>query len=240
MLKSLYSKLSWDSDTFGYPVVRVDTVPLDENELKTLIQELKKHDIHLAYWFTDPDDFTSNDAAKKNNGLLVDTKVTYTMFLTKKNTIPESDYIHVYEKKHVNKELLILALESGVYSRYKSDPNFRHHEYEKLFEKWIERSVTGEIADQVLVSEQNKTITGLVTIGRKDHTGEIGLLAVDVAYRGQHIGERLMHAAITHLYEEGVHSIKVVTQKANIPACKLYEKLGFRLKTVENVYHFWL
>jgi len=40
--------------------------------------------------------------------------------------------------------------------------------------------------------------------------------------------------------EWGYDTIEVITQEANKGACIFYEKLGFKKKSVANVYHFWL
>ena len=37
-----------------------------------------------------------------------------------------------------------------------------------------------------------------------------------------------------------INQIQVVTQKANIPACAFYNKMGFKIELIENIYHFWL
>jgi dTDP-4-amino-4,6-dideoxy-D-galactose acyltransferase len=239
-MTQLYTKLDWETQTFGYPVVRIIDTTLDSMQLASLLGQLGQDHIRLAYWFVHPEDKNLNDTAKKNKGLLVDTKVTYELDGVDNNTLLRDPSIDIYTEKHVDEALYRLALASGIYSRFYIDPHFTSREYEKLYRQWIEKSVRGEIADHVLIFKQEGTIVGFITTGIKDLQGEIGLLAVDAAYRGQHIGQRLVQAAIAHLGESGMHSIQVVTQKGNRPACALYEKVGFRLTAVENVYHFWL
>ena len=74
----------------------------------------------------------------------------------------------------------------------------------------------------------------------KDTRADIGLLAVDEEARGKSIGKLLMHAAFIKCRDLGYKEVQVVTQKANATACAFYEKLGFRIEKVENIYHFWI
>jgi len=74
----------------------------------------------------------------------------------------------------------------------------------------------------------------------KEGFGSIGLVAVDEKERGNSIGKELMKAALWTFKENGVHTVEVVTQKANRIACAFYKSLGFKVGKVENIYHLWI
>lgn len=239
--KHVFQILDWDSTFFGYKVVKILPPNLNQNELKNLLIKLNNLNIKLVYWFVDPDDKLSNQIAKKNGGFLADEKITYKINLLNYNPQkPDNQYLQSYLKKPLNKKVLSLALQSGFYSRYRKDKKFVHDEFIRLYTTWIERSLDGEIAKDVIVNVNNDTEEGLVTLEVKDNYGSIGLLAVDKKYRGKLIGKQLINAALVKFKSYGINKVKVSTQKKNTVACKFYEKIGFVKESVQNIYHFWL
>jgi dTDP-4-amino-4,6-dideoxy-D-galactose acyltransferase len=133
-----------------------------------------------------------------------------------------------------------LAIQSGEYSRFKTDPNFGISEFERFYKEWIINSVSGKIADGILIYKNNDRIVGMITYKIKDNFCTIGLLAVDRDFRGKSIGKLLIGGLINELTGKNISRLYVVTQKANHAACRFYEKCGFIVDKVENVYHFWI
>lgn len=80
----------------------------------------------------------------------------------------------------------------------------------------------------------------MITLGRKGERADIGLVAVHSASRGKAIGSLLIRAAQARFVERGFTIGQVVTQGDNTPACRLYEKCGYRVDKVEYYFHFWL
>ncbi len=237
----LFQILDWDSNLFEYKVAKISAQNLNRNYLKKILSRLSRLNIKLVYWFVDPNDKKSNEAAKKNGGFLADDKITYKISPSNYN-FQELDNQHLqsYLNKPINKNILSLALQSGFYSRYRQDKKFAHNEFTKLYTRWLERSLNGEIAKDVIVYLDNESEKGLVTLEVKDNYGSIGLLAVDKKYRGRSIGRQLINAALIKFKAYGINKVKVTTQKKNMGACKFYEKIGFVEESVQNVYHFWL
>lgn len=239
--KYVFQVLDWDSTFFGYKVVKILAPNLNQDELKNLLAKLNNLKIKLVYWFVDPNDKLSNQAAKKNGGFLADEKITYKISLSNNNfRKPDNQYLQSYLKKPLNKNVLSLTLQSGFYSRFRKDKKFIHHEFIRLYTTWIERSLNGEIAKDVIIYVNNDVEVGLVTLEVKDNYGNIGLLAVNKKYRGKSIGSQLINAALIKFKSYGINEVKVNTQKKNIAACKFYEKIGFVKESVQNIYHFWL
>ncbi len=236
MKRNLYSYLHFDSRLFGYKVARLKTT---ENITNTL-QELKKNGFRLAYAFVDPSDKEANRQAKKNHGILVDQKITYGV----KNNLPENEgtpEVFLYQKKKATIELLSLALQSGVYSRFFVDTHFTHGEYKKMYTMWLKKSLNRDIAFGTVVHlDAEKKVRGFMTLAAKDGQGSIGLLAVDSEYRRQSIGKKLLCEAFRQFDQKKLNVVTVTTQKVNKEACSFYEKFGFRLLKAQYVYHFWL
>lgn len=149
-------------------------------------------------------------------------------------------HIISYTQKNVTPALLELAWESGIYSRFNVDPNFKSNEYKHLYKTWIEKSVNKEIAKDVLVYMDEDIISGMITLGEKNKRGDIGLLAVSNVARGKGIGKKLMIAAENYFKEKGYDQLQVVTQGANKAALNLYQSCGYHIDDRTYFYHFWL
>lgn len=80
----------------------------------------------------------------------------------------------------------------------------------------------------------------MVTVGKKGDRADVGLIAVDASMRGKKLGAALVLAAQEWALKNGYGSAQVVTQGENLAACKLYEKCGYHVDKIENIYHFWM
>jgi dTDP-4-amino-4,6-dideoxy-D-galactose acyltransferase len=232
--------LDWDSRFFGYKIAAIKALNLELTRLNTIIAELRKNDFKLAYCFASPEDLISNDSFRKISVLLADEKITYSVIINKEEYFPSSGNITSYDLKFTSEKLKMLALQSGIYSRFKIDPDFHDNEYEKLYLAWIEKSVNKELSNEVLIYTEETEILGFITVAIKDKKGSIGLIAVDENQRGKAIGKKLINDALSYFKSQNVTTVEVVTQKANTIACKFYESLGFKIKSIVNIYHLWI
>lgn len=136
-----------------------------------------------------PADEISKRALKSASGFLADEKVTlYTIIKDEDNTII-SENIESYRLNYVSEKLKLLTLQSGFFSRFKTDLHFRNNEFNKLYLEWIEKSVEKIIAIEVLVYYINEEEKGFVTLNVTNNVGHIGLIAVDEKERGKSIGK---------------------------------------------------
>lgn len=239
-MKKLYKILDWDSKHFGYKVARVDADNIGLTQLNKLIKELSGNDVRLVYCFADSMDTTSNKTAKVCDGFLADEKVTYIRNVAEKIKPVNDTNVTSYLGKPLNSRLRYLALEAGIYSRYRIDPNFKNGEFEKLYSEWIKKSLSAEIAKDVLVYRIKNKEMGFVSLEDKDGRCNIGLIATDPQYRNKGVGTKLVEASLRRAAAWKYKEIEVVTQKSNIIAGKFYEALGFEIKSIVNIYHFWL
>jgi len=240
MLEKYFKQLKWDSDFFGYKIAQVNNGESIEIKLPSILTFLKESDYKLLVWKIPLENKKLFEIAINNKGILVDEKTTYTILINKNIINSNTPKIIEYPYKGINKELLNLAIESGEFSRFKIDLNFKNGEFKKLYKKWIERSVKKEIAEKVFVYILNNKIVGMITIGKKNSKGAIGLIAVNKEYRGLNIGKQLIQNAINYFNSISVTKLEVVTQGKNKQACLFYEKCNFKIKKIEYVFHFWL
>lgn len=227
-------KQDWDSEFFGLRIGRVEICSKEEGLFLASQGPRIRKDYDLLYVFANHGlTFSASDAR------LVDEKVVYSISPSS-NTIIDGNIISWSEKQGVSFDLLHLALVSGEYSRFRLDDKLPKGSYERLYSRWIEQSVNRAIASEVFCYMIDDVPKGLVTIKHKNGKGSIGLVAVHEDYQHQGIGSAMMCKVLLYSKEIQLHRLSVVTQLANRPGCKLYEKSGFIVESITDVWHWWL
>lgn len=232
--------LEWDSSFFGYKIAALHPSGLSSDELKRMVDDLFKGDFKLAYCFINPEDEASIKSLLNASAILADEKITYFNNDLREDSNFSTTNIKPFSLTLPTEKLRDLALQSGLFSRFKIDGNFHNQEYEKLYSEWILKSVNKTLADETLVYYDENDENGFITLSVKGNIGSIGLIAVDEKVRGKAIGKKLINAAIGYFLEKDVTEVEVVTQKANKPACFFYESMGFKIKNITNIYHLWI
>ena len=122
-------------------------------------------------------------------------------------------------------------------SRFFSDRGFPESRSRKLFEKWVENSCLRP-TDRVSVAEDAGRVAGYATChSAGSGTGQIELVAVDVPAQARGLGRALMRAALAWFAAGGATEVTIVTQGRNVRALRLYERCGFRVRSVQLWYH---
>jgi len=212
--------LPFDSQLFNYPVgkIIIGDDPKEE-ELQEFAQEYQ-----LLYLFSKTP-LTFNNP----NLHLVDTKIIFEKSLENVNEVPEVSFY----AGPLTKEVEDLAYLSGKYSRFRTDPRLQNEEFEKLYKIWISKAFEGNH----ILSPSN--LEGLVTFGVENEKASIGLIAVAEQYQGRGWGKKLVQAAEWHANKSGAVTMQIPTQENNLPACKLYRSLGYKVVERDYVYHYW-
>ncbi len=242
-MRNTYQILRWDPDFFGFIVARIIPHRLTAGELEYTLALLKKQNVSLVYWASDPLDKESQRSAKLLGGFLADKKITYGIVLRNVSNACLQEVnanIEEYLEPLPNSALEALALKSGVFSRFNIDPRFSKEQYESLYKLWILNSVNKKIADTVFVAKERDKIVGMVTVSKKNYRGHIGIIVVDENMRGKNLGVDLVSVAQKWFILQGCKIVQVVTQGDNVAGCRLYEKCGFHIEKTEHFYHFWL
>lgn len=222
----MIERLEWDSNFFNLKIGKVTIDNLED------LAQYEMNNFDLIYVFSNSPNLSLN---------LVDQKIVYEIDLvTLQNDIEDKEILFYDAKKDNYNDLLDLTLQSGVYSRFKLDPNFRNNEYEKLYKTWIDKSISRELASDIIISKIVSKVVGFTTLAKKSNDlADISLVAVDSNYRGQGIAKKLIHNTLLTAKEREYKKVQVVTQLINEPANNLYIKSGFKRKSLTYIYHIW-
>lgn len=239
--------LEWDSSHFGICVARLTPTDLSEEDLASALDRARRRGVQLIYWRA-PCRRTIGDALLMEfGGKRVVGYVMYSKEITGPSdpSLPSSELS--YSIREAGRDpaeadrLRDLAILSGEWSRFRLDPCIPKTAFEAMYALWILGSVRGDLADLVLVADDEQGMpVGLLTFATSSATSTIGLVATDPRCRGRGIASGLSARAHRRMWDGGTRHCSVVTQTENRPACDLYERLGYRRAEEGCHFHFWL
>ncbi len=219
----LITSLSFDSELFGYSVgsLQLGEKVLDWKEFFDHAKPFK-----MVY-------LISQKPVKNypSSVLPVDVKITLAKKVFATNPVSE---IARYSGK-INERLESLALQSGLFSRFKTDQRLKRGEFEKLYSQWIKQSIE---SNKILVHFKEDEINGMITFDLDAIIPKIELLAVNQDKRGMGIAKMLLQSLEFELKTKGFEIIQVQTQEVNLEALRFYLKNGFRIVDRTYIYHF--
>lgn len=236
-----FDSLAWDSEFFGFKVGRIDGPFAPSGALAQVLASARSQSqVQLVYGQCDSSDAMSSAEAVRCKGFLADAKRTYFLALSRELDAPLPPQVSVATNDTLSlRQLRLLAWQSAAFSRFRVDPAMPTGAWRRLYSTWIRKSLTRDLADQVLVERVDGAIVGMLTLKFRPRQAEIGLFAVNPDWRGRGIGRRLLAAARHHSLANGCDGLSVVTQGTNLPACRIYEADGYILRTAHDIFHFW-
>jgi dTDP-4-amino-4,6-dideoxy-D-galactose acyltransferase len=220
--------LDWDSSFFNKKIGLMELLH-DCNLLEI------EDDYDLIYVSSDKDITIEINDYKQSYS---ENKIIFSKKIIKNNDLKDANIFLVLEGS-TKKEIYELAFESGKFSRFKLDPNFRRADFEKLYKKWVDNSFNKEFADAVLVYKEQNKILGFVTYKVWDKYATIGLIAVCFNHQGKGIGEKLIHYVEMELANKGINELRIPTQLQNELACRFYIKMGCEIIENKILKHYW-
>lgn len=242
-------RLEWDSACFGYEVgeALLGNGPLDYNKF---VEEAKAY--QLVYIFSNIELTDLPLDLRKVDEKITLIKDLQPSFIGLEGRMPSTE-IHdptgeVYGLKEIEsivppvkefqKAFVELALISGGYSRFRTDERLRTGEYEKLYHSWADKTLKED--DKGFVFVKDREVLGMITLlTTPAGINRISLLAVRQDSRNQGLGRILLNKALATGTASGGSALSVTTQKANLAAMLLYQKMGFEIVEVCQVYHWW-
>jgi GNAT superfamily N-acetyltransferase len=236
-------------DHFGFVIAIVNSERIDSHSAEKLERWCRNRCVRCLYFLADPEDPETHMTALELGFRQVDTRVDF-LFSTAGSVAGvdrEADLSKLDPASaRDSDELIAMASGSFRHSRFYFDRGFRRSACDAMYRKWIERSLTGEMADRVIVARDTAgSPSGFVTLCMDsdcgDHldSGRIGLLAVDSESRGKGLGRALAMRGIEWLAEKGCGAVRVATQARNVAAMRAYTGMGFAVDSVRVWYHKW-
>jgi dTDP-4-amino-4,6-dideoxy-D-galactose acyltransferase len=234
--------LNWDTDFFGFRVGRLYLSSVGPERLISLCETMTTKKINVTYIIVKEWNLKLHDQLLNAGAILTDRKITYSKDVVSNASKTRSTFPLIdIKNKSITKDIIALAYESGLYSRFLKDSGFGRLRFEKLYYEWLEKSVHGKLADHVWAAYNGAEVIGFVTAREEitEKTGHIGLIAVSEKYRGKKIGHSLIEKCDEWFLTGGMRKAKVVTQGENIGACKFYESSGYQVESTDYYYHLW-
>ena len=229
----MINRLVWDSKFFNQKIGQFKTDCLDVQSIDRLLKQKADLRYQVIYVFANKVNPDAEALLAKMQIQPVDNKLIFSRQITSSMKWPGG--IEKYNGP-LTKEIKDLAILSGHKSRFKKDPKLNPF-YNELYTQWIKKSLTGELADEVLIADGLSNIKGFITLKHKANEGQIGLIAVNAQNHEKGIGTRLVRAALYWCFQQKLKTCTVVTQFDNTGACSLYKKNGFEIIESQKVFH---
>ena len=223
--------LDWDSSFYGKKIYRIDIE--SEFEIKAIVKHASRLDFDLAYLFSKE----KLNVSDSDSFFLADEKVIFYKEIKQSNLVDKLND-HIFFTSNLTDSLLELALISGSFSRFNIDKNLQP-KFKELYSTWIEKSISRELASDVLVYKIENNEVGFITIKKNGGNGIIGLVAVNPDYHGRNIGSVLINSIENWCLKNDVSELEVATQLSNKQACAFYKKNDFKIKEVQYIYHYY-
>jgi len=173
---------------------------------------------------------------EENGFCLVDTNITF-----EKSSLPARTPAGNSEVRFALPEdeaqVVEVAKNSFVYSRFHLDPAFLNETAGKIKAEWVRNFFLGKRGQAMVVALADKTIVGFLQLLQSDDgLLTIDQIAVSSAHRKQGIASNMIYYAERHC--KNVQRLRVGTQIANIPSMRLYEGMGFKVSETSYVFHY--
>jgi dTDP-4-amino-4,6-dideoxy-D-galactose acyltransferase len=233
-------KLDWDSGHYGMQVGTI-AQPVDTPDmLHTALVAAKALGLQLVYWLSTDTFIPDRQILDRFGGRRIVGYHRYRRLLT----APDRDRMADPRCASVTgtraeKSVLDLALLAGQCSRFRLDTRLPAHGFEVMYERWITKSLSRELADDVLVlRDLDGQMRSLLTYQLRDTTAVIGLVATSLTARGQGFGSAMLAEAHRRISRVGADNVIVSTQSENRTACRFYEASGYAVVFQGSHYHF--
>ena len=129
--------------------------------------------------------------------------------------------------------------------RFHADKGFPKRLADSVYTEWLRNSLSGELADLIVVPRVDGRAVGFLTLKRQaDCIGDtrFGLLvlaAVDPSMRGKNIYTNMISFGL-RILKRDTEIVETGTQVTNYPVQKAWVQLGLKLVSTTYTFHKWL
>lgn len=253
----IYQRLPWDSAFFGVPMGRILYLLRGEGTGRDDVQTAVAAGVeacraagiwHLAARADVAD--ADGIAALEDHGFrLMDALVTY-VYLPKRETPPAVKAMGVLRpyREEDAPQIVDIAREAyrGFRSRFHFDPHLSDDRCDELYIEWAKKVCTGEMVEEVLVTENGHgEIHGFTSFRRIEPFSTVG----GVAMYGRGLGAcrrdrpgayaGLIRAAAADVHARGAVA-ECQTQNYNYSTVRVYEAVGMQYVRADYTFHAWI
>lgn len=252
-----YGKLDFDTRHFGYEMGRIEPFWVAESAgeisalllLEQAVADLVDQGVENIYIRVGSFAMETLRAATALGFYIVDTVVEYQFDFSKKR-IPEKNYDLEMGMATAADEAQLLDLTrrtfDGYLGRFHSDPHFMKDRATEMYVLWMKNSLSGKLADDVLVAKIDGKVAGFLTLNlQKNLTERFGLrhaegvlAGVAPFAQGKGVYRSVIHESL-FWFSERSDKVKVVTQVNNHAVQNAWTSLGFRLFNSYYTLHYW-
>lgn len=231
--------LAWDSEFFGVRIGRIRGARLSDERARQIEAWAASERIVCVYFLADAADAETRAAAERHGYSLTDIRVRLDAPVGAERTSSGEGTVRLAQPSDLP-ALKAIARASHTNTRFYADGRFDRSRCAALYEHWIARSLSGELADAVWVADADGTPVGYLTIqAMAADSARIGLVAVDSERRSRGLGSALMAAAHEWCLARGITRLDVIAQGTNDAALRFYGRAGFVVRDVGLWYHRW-
>ena len=240
MTDRVIQALDWDSSHYGMSVGRIASSVETPDALHAALVSGGTRGIRLLYWLSSDAFIPDQRLLSRFGGRRIVGARRYRRLLVARDTEQPVDARCVsLAGATPDRVLRDLALLAGRCSRFRLDTRLPPGRFEAMYERWIERSLSRELADDVLgLRDDAGHTSGLVTYQVQDAIAKIGLVATSQAARGQGVGSTMLAQTHRRTGRAGAKCVDVWTQSENEAGCRFYQASGYVMGYQGSDYHF--
>jgi len=238
-------RLPWDSDLLRLSTARLDLLPciassdatsIQKHLITSILEDCSASGIQYVTTRTPAVEHLSVHALEGAGFQLIDGIQTFGRKLDGPDQTAQSGVTVRQFQPADTDEVCHIARSVYRYDRFHNDPAVDKERADILHETWVRNSCLGKAADGVVVAVHSGHVAGFVTCkidrSAEKHVGSaigtIVLVATASEFQAKGIGQAATVGALEWFREQGVQFVEVGTQITNVPATRLYERLGFR------------
>lgn len=234
--------LSWDTAHFGFRIARANLRRLDAASWRRLEGWRRAEAIDCLYFLADAGDQATIFELQRQGFDFLDIRMTFEKKLQPSQPKP-ADEIFLFREadEKDGPRLLEMSRDKFNFTRFYADRCFDDGLAARLYEIWLNKSLTMGFADRVLAVEFENQVVGYVVchLNRPSGEGNIGLVLIDESVQGRGLGGKMLQYAAHWFYARGMRKVSIVVQGKRIPVQRMCQRCGFATRSVELWYHKW-
>jgi dTDP-4-amino-4,6-dideoxy-D-galactose acyltransferase len=242
----IIKKLAWDSEYFSFPCYNIDFILFEHDDYKVLrdaINLFVSTQLPKGSYFTiniPSEDLVLTKAISSNQFVLVESRLHYFIRINKNISSVNNDSILKANISDIPILKAIAVKMRNKFDRVHADSTFSDEVADNYLAKFAEESVKG-FADIVLkIIDENKVPYGFLASNYPVNictklVSKLVLAAVDSSVHSGKLIE-LLKEMMFQLSLKNSDYLTTITQTSNIPAIRVWEKAGFSLFKVTNLF----